>query len=200
MGIMALLRCVFTLVLGAFSAIHVHATSDPQTDDEILLATTVAHQAVESLKGQARFPILVKVVNRVENSPLLSVVSSRKECLLVINTNPGAWGAWEEFRRVSRMTQPESLLFAAFHEIGHCQNRLNPQEGASPLPPGPDSELNADLYAVDMVKSMQGVPAARSLADHLIRGRLSYSSGWFAGTHNIGARLGDALQDLLTSS
>jgi len=192
---------MFVLCLGVWSAVQVQAQTDPMQDPDVKLAKLLAMHAVGSLSSELHYPVLVKVVQRSDLSPLLSVVSSQRECLLVVNTNPPAWSAWERFRNVSGMTEIQSLMFAALHEIGHCENRLGREDSSAVIPPGPESELNADLYAVEKFKELYGPEMARDLADHLVQGRQKYGSSWFySASHDIARQLRNALSELLQSS
>jgi hypothetical protein len=198
---MSFLKSFTVLFLGALLALFVgmnkSAVAQEVSDQDLMIrkAVLMAQRMGDVLKSEIRFPMQIVVVERQDESPFVAVVSKEKECLLVVNSKPSAWKNWQVFREAAGMNEMDSFRFAALHELGHCQNRLGRPDGEAVIPPGPQSELNSDLYAVRKVEQMYGVGRGRALAMQVIQGRKLYA-GW-SRTYDIADRLQTELQDLI---
>lgn len=199
---MSYLKSFLVLMLGALLALFVTlntpavAQEYSEQDLTVQKAVMMAQRMSDVLKNEIRFPLQIVVVERQDESPFVAVVSKEKECLLVVNSKYSAWKNWQVFREAAGMGEMDSFRFAALHELGHCQNRLGRPAGEAVIPPGPQSELNSDLYAVRKVEQMYGVGRGRELALQVIQGRKLYA-GW-SRTYDIADRLQTELRDLIT--
>lgn len=176
----------------------VQASAEWSSENILSRAEAVARMSVESLRHEFEFPVEVHVVFRKDHSPMVSLVSSRNVCLLVVNSNPAAWTAWEQFIDKANMSEQQSLLFASLHELGHCQNRLGSKSVTEIIPPGPLSEMNADLYALKKVGQLYGTDKQKLLAVKVIQGRRTFSSS--SRSHDIGNILEQAIKSDLGDS
>jgi hypothetical protein len=122
-------------------------------------------------------PIKVAVLERKEVSPMLSTVSSKGDCIVVINRGKHAWSYWEPFLVHGVLTVDELYEFAALHEIAHCFNKLGPDANYMQyLEAGRPSESFSDIFALSMMSDVREDFEMKRIVDAVLEIRASYNS------------------------
>ena len=113
-------QIMLSLLLALFGGL-----SGPSFDElPVKAVETYAQQAVENLQPGFGQKIHVVTVTRSEMTPLGSVNSPSRQCIIVINNNASAWRMWGRFTQyVAKEDWPALIEASVAHEIGHCEER-----------------------------------------------------------------------------
>lgn len=149
----------------------------PATPENIGRVFELTQAIANKLAPLFDLPIKVSVLERKEVSPMLSTVSSKGDCIVVINRSKHAWSYWEPFLVHGVLTVDELYEFAALHEIAHCFNKLGPDANyMNYMQPGRPSESFSDIFALSMMSEVREDFEMKRIVDAVIEIRSSYNS------------------------
>jgi len=182
---------VLTLGVALFAVNKSANAQETYSDVEQNIRTSMAvgNQLKALVEPTAGFSVKVVSAERKSNSPFQAVVSSKGNCILVVNEKPASWAAWGSFASDGRLSKTDSFHFAMLHELGHCINKLSPSANLMVLPEGVESELYADVFALVAGSRVLESKAYHQLAKGVIKARLAQER-WFGGSsHATGSKL-----------
>lgn len=188
LAIMALTLGLGATLLAANTPVN---AKDAYSDIEQNIRTSMAvgNQIKALVEPSAGFAVIVVSAERKSNSPFQAVVSSKGNCILVVNEKPASWAAWAGFATDGRLSKTDSFYFAMLHELGHCVNKLSPGLESGVLPEGIESELYADVFALVAGSHLLDPQTYHQLAQGVIKARLAQER-WFGGSsHATGSKL-----------
>lgn len=158
-------------------------------DQNIRTSMAVGNQLKALVEPTAGFAVKVISAQRKSNSPFQAVVSSKGNCILVVNEKPVSWVAWGVFAADGGLSKTDSFYFAMLHELGHCVNKLSPNPNLVVLPEGVESELYADVFALVAGSRLLDSQTYHQLAQGVIKARLAQERGFSGSSHATGSKL-----------
>lgn len=162
--------------LAAISADFQIVEDLPATPENVGRALELTQTVATKLAPLFDLPIKVAALERKEVSPMLSTVSSKGDCIVVINRGKHAWSYWEPFLVHGVLTVDELFEFAALHEIAHCFNKLGPDANYMDyLQAGRPSESFSDIFALSMMSAVREDFEMKRIVDAVIEIRSSYN-------------------------
>jgi len=169
----------------------------PATPQNVGRALEITNQVAAKLGPLFDLPVKVAALDRKEISPMLSTVSSKGDCIVVINRGKHAWSYWEPFLTHGVLTVDELYEFAALHEIAHCFNRLGPETNyMDSLKAGRPSESFSDIFALSMMSEVREDFEMKRIVDAVIAIRSSYNPIIYA-SHNTSRNLKKVYDELV---
>lgn len=177
------------MVLAAISSDFRIVEELPATPQNVARALEITSQIAQKLGPLFDLPVKVTSLERKEISPMLSTVSSKGDCIVVINRGKHAWPYWEPFLTHGVLTVDELYEFAALHEIAHCFNKLGPEANyMSSLKAGRPSESFSDIFALSMMSEVREDFEMKRIVDAVIAIRSSYNPIIYS-SHNTSKNL-----------
>lgn len=168
-----------------------------QTDAEWQRAKALVENQKAALGSWLGFQVRVITLDKGSSSPFVALVQE-SQCIVIINTNPQSWRAWDLFRKQAHLTEQQSHFFAFFHEVGHCTNQLVSVQSKEVRAPGLGSELYADVFSLLAIQRFLGQAEYSSIAPGIIAARSAHRTFFSRGTHSTAEYLKLAHRQLHT--
>lgn len=169
----------------------------PATPQNVARALEITTQIAAKLGPLFDLPVKVTALERKEISPMLSTVSSKGDCIVVINRGKHAWPYWEPFLTHGVLTVDELYEFAALHEIAHCFNKLGPEANyMDSLQTGRPSESFSDIFALSLMSEVREDFEMKRIVDAVIAIRSSYNPIIYS-SHNTSKNLKKVYEQLV---